>query len=82
MDPEDFKNLENLVVGKKQTKRLLMQSKISKVYIAADADVHSIDDVVALCQEKKIPLVYVDKKKELGRMCQIDVNAAVVAVLI
>ncbi len=70
----------HLVVGVRQSMRLLSAGGASKVYVARDADPHVTMPVVALCDDTGIDVEYVDSKKILGKMCKIDVDASVVAV--
>ncbi len=70
-----------IVIGKKQTLRFLSKDEVSKVFISKDADVHVTKEIIDICQEKSIEIIYFDNMKELGRACNIDVNAAAAAVL-
>jgi large subunit ribosomal protein L7A len=76
-------NIENnkIVIGKKQTLRVLLKEEVVKVYISRDADFHVTEPIVQVCKDKVIEIVYFDNMKELGRACGIDVNAAAAAVL-
>ncbi|HBB28432.1 MAG TPA: 50S ribosomal protein L7ae-like protein [Clostridiales bacterium] len=69
------------VIGKKQTLRFLAKDEVSKVFISKDADVHVTKEIIDICKEKNIEIIYFDNMKELGRACNIDVNAAAAAVL-
>lgn len=87
---EDFPSLRNLqggftliqrfegkfAVGIKQTLKHLNNGEGGRVYIALNADKDLIEPVVKLAQEKSVEIVYVESKKELGRLCGIDVGAA------
>ncbi|HAE43541.1 MAG TPA: 50S ribosomal protein L7ae-like protein [Clostridiales bacterium] len=81
MELERLQSLDNLVVGKKQTKRFILKSMVDKVFVAMDAEREVTDEIIQLCNKEEIEIVYIDKMKELGEICNIDVNAAVVAVL-
>lgn len=72
---------EKKVVGTKQAERALNSDQVKLVYIAKDADYHVTDRLVDICKDKQIEVIYVDTMKELGKACQIDVNAATVALL-
>ena len=72
----------NKVVGAKQVKRALRDSKVNKVYIAQDAEVRVTSEIVQQCDEMHIPIVYVESMNQLGDACGIDINAAVAALLI
>lgn len=71
----------NKVVGTKQAARELKSDNVNKVYIAKDADTHIVKDIIDLCNEKEVDIIFVDTMKELGEACGIDVNAATVAIL-
>ncbi|HBH12971.1 MAG: hypothetical protein XD91_1148 [Clostridiales bacterium 38_11] len=81
MELERLQNLDNLVVGKKQTKRFILKTMVEKVFVAMDAEKGVTDEIIQLCNKEDIEIVYIDKMKNLGEICNIDVNAAVVAVL-
>ncbi|NLY44485.1 MAG: 50S ribosomal protein L7ae-like protein [Tissierella sp.] len=72
----------NKIVGAKQVKRALKESRVDKVYIAQDAEVRVISDIVQQCEEMHIPIVNVESMSKLGNACGIDINAAVAALLI
>lgn len=71
----------NKVIGKKQTMRLLLEDEVKTVYIARDADSSVTNEVIELCKNKGVEIVYIDKMRELGDICGIEVNAATAAVL-
>lgn len=74
-------NTDKKVVGTKQVKRALMSGKAKTVYIAKDADDRIKNEIATVCNEKQIPIVYVETMEELGKNCKIDVSAASAALL-
>ncbi len=68
-------------VGTKQAKRAVANDEANSVIIAKDADRHVITELINMCKEKNIEIIYVDNMKELGKACGIDVRAASVALL-
>lgn len=70
-----------LVIGKKQTLRFLLKNEVSKVFISRDADVHVVKEILSICKDKNIEIVYFENMKDLGKACNISVNAAAAAVL-
>lgn len=73
---------ENKVVGLKQTLRVLQQNKATKVFVASDIEEQVLRKIKAACLGKNVKLIMVRaNQKELGRMCRIDVGAAVVALV-
>lgn len=69
------------VVGTKQAKRAILNSEVQKMVIAKDADQRLINEIIQLCAENSIEVIYFDSKKELGKACGIDVSAASAAIL-
>ncbi|NMB07499.1 MAG: 50S ribosomal protein L7ae-like protein [Tissierellia bacterium] len=72
---------DNKIVGTKQVKRAINNSEAEIVYVAKDADKKIIDEIITICNEKEIEVIYVDTMEELGERCKIDVNAATAALL-
>ncbi|WDV45429.1 ribosomal L7Ae/L30e/S12e/Gadd45 family protein [Clostridiaceae bacterium M8S5] len=72
---------EKKVVGTKQAERALLSDQVKLVYIARDADSHVVNKLVDICKSKNIEVIYVNTMEELGKACEIDVNAASVALL-
>jgi large subunit ribosomal protein L7A len=70
------------VVGLKQTIRALYQGRVEKVYFAADIEEHLICRVAPICEEFGVPILPLKlSKKELGKLCRIEVGAAIVAIV-
>ncbi|NLY66904.1 MAG: 50S ribosomal protein L7ae-like protein [Tissierellia bacterium] len=72
---------EKRVVGTNQVKRALQKDKVKKVFIAKDAEKRIVKDIIDMCNEKGIEIVYVETMKKLGKQCNIDVSAASAALL-
>ncbi len=72
---------ERKVVGTKQAKRAVISDEVKCIYIAKDAEKHIINELVQMCNERNIRVIYVSTMKELGEACGIDVSAASVAIL-
>lgn len=68
-------------IGIKQSTRALMEDKAVKLFIAKDADPHVVRRIIALAEEKQVPVVYVETMSELGAACHIDVGAATAVVI-
>jgi large subunit ribosomal protein L7A len=70
------------IVGLKQTLRAIQQDKIREVYIANDIEDHIVRKITDSCREKGIPLIPAGvNQKELGRLCKIEVGAAMVGII-
>ena len=77
-----IKETKNKIIGLKQTLRAVQQDKIKQVYIAADIEDHIIRKINEACDEKQIPIIALNlPQKELGRLCQIEVGASIVAIM-
>ncbi|GFN37028.1 ribosomal L7Ae/L30e/S12e/Gadd45 family protein [Tepidimicrobium xylanilyticum] len=74
-------NTDKKVVGTKQVKRALLNGKAKTVYLAKDADSKIQNEIITACEEKKVPIIYVETMEELGKSCKIEVNAASAALL-
>lgn len=78
---EIIKENKAKIIGLKQTLRAIQQDKVARVFIADDVDDHIANKIGEACEDKKIPIVTLElSQKELGRICQIEVGAAVVAI--
>lgn len=69
------------VVGTKQTLKYLEKNKVSVLYIAKDADSWIVDKVKILTLDHDVEIVEIETMKELGKMCNIDIKAAVAAII-
>lgn len=81
MPYERVKQLQSrIIIGTKQTIKAMKNDEVQEVFVAMDADDRVTADVRQLAEDLEIPCTEVDSKKELGKACAIDVNAAAVAV--
>ncbi|NLM35323.1 MAG: 50S ribosomal protein L7ae-like protein [Clostridiales bacterium] len=69
------------VIGIKQTGKSLRNGFGKTLYVAKDSDEHLINPLIKLAEELKVEIIYVNTMKELGRLCGIDVGAAVALIL-
>lgn len=82
VDLNQIKNSKEKVVGLKQTLRAVQQGRVKTVCVANDVEDYVLRKITELCRSNQIPLVPLElNQKELGRICQIEVGAAVVALL-
>jgi len=70
-----------MVVGTNQVKRALKNDMVEKVFVAKDAERRVVNEIIEICNEKGIEIVYVETMKKLGQQCNIDVKAASAALL-
>ncbi|TSB44882.1 50S ribosomal protein L7ae-like protein [Alkalicoccobacillus porphyridii] len=66
-------------IGLKQTLKALDEDLVSELVVASDAETRVVSQAEQKAQAKRIPIVYVDSMRELGKACGIDVGAATVA---
>lgn len=69
------------VVGLKQSLKMIKAQKVSKVYLASDADYYLSSKVSDECIETGTDMEVSYSMSELGKKCKIAVGAAVVAIL-
>ncbi|MCR3758023.1 ribosomal L7Ae/L30e/S12e/Gadd45 family protein [Clostridium felsineum] len=72
---------KNRVVGMKQSLKAINEGKAELVYIAKDAENELFQTVEKLAKEHSLQIVYIDTMKELGKLCNIDVEASTAVVL-
>ena len=80
------KTLKNLsaykkAIGAKQTIRALEKEIVLKVFLGNDADEHVILPIVKLCESKKVEIDKSFTMVELGKLCEIQVGAAAIAII-
>ncbi len=78
----DTEHKKKLVVGVKQTMRMLEKGMVSNIYVAEDADFFVTRTVIEAATAADIPIIPVESKKELGRMCGIEIGTATAGTLI
>lgn len=77
---EDLKTGKRLV-GLKQSTRAVSEGKAVAAFVACDAQDAVKEPFVALCKQQGVCVEWVDTMAHLGRVCGIELGAAV-AVLI
>lgn len=70
-----------MVVGRKQTLRMIEQGRVSQIFVAKDADFYVTRHVIDAAASDDIPVKYVESMKQLGHMCGIDIGAAVAGLM-
>lgn len=82
IDLNQVKNVKEKIIGLKQTLRAVQQDRIKTVCVANDLEEYVLNKVAEQCLERAVPLIRLPYgQKELGRACNIEVGAAVVALL-
>lgn len=70
-----------LRIGTKQTTRAVELGEAAKVFVARDADPKLTAKIVQLARRMDVEVVFVETMKQLGRACDIEVGAAMAAVV-
>jgi large subunit ribosomal protein L7A len=73
----EIRQENSMVVGIKQTLRMVERDCISELFIAKDADFYVTKPILEVARENRVPIRYVESKKKLGHLCGIDIGAAV-----
>lgn len=71
----------DICVGVKQSKKALEEGRISKAYIADDADPHVTEPFAVACSVAGVEIIKTPSMEKLGHAAGIDVGAAIVSVL-
>ena len=66
-------------VGIKQVLKAAKAGEIKKVFIGKDAERRVVNDLIKICKEKHIEIIYIKTMSELGKLAGIEVEAAVAA---
>ncbi len=69
--------LPMLVAGLAQSKKLIKGGTALSAFIAKDADAKIIHQMAELCRANEVPFDNSMTKREIGTMCEIDVDCAV-----
>ena len=80
MSYDKVEKAASITVGTKHTIRAIEKGQMSQVVVAEDADDRVIGKILSLCKEYEIPVSYVDSMRHLGKVCGIEVSAAVVGI--
>ena len=81
MSYEKVSQAKEVIVGTKQTVKALKNGRVKEVFVAKDADLNVIQQVVHTAAELQTPIYYVDSMKKLGKACNIEVGASAVAII-
>lgn len=81
MSIKQLQEADHTVVGTKQTIRAVESGQALKVFLAEDVDSSLWLEINQLCEEYQVPVESVSTMAELGRTVDIEVKAAVAAML-
>ncbi|MHB1610119.1 MAG: ribosomal L7Ae/L30e/S12e/Gadd45 family protein [Sulfobacillus sp.] len=82
METDPLRDPRQRVVGTRETLKKIGQNSVVRVYVAKDSDARLVQEVLTVCQARRVPLYYIDSMAELGRLCGIEVAAACAAVIV
>ncbi|HRX42950.1 MAG TPA: ribosomal L7Ae/L30e/S12e/Gadd45 family protein [Clostridia bacterium] len=69
--------VDDLIVGIRQTRKLLHKGEASEIMIAMDADAGITGPLREVCENQGIPVVEFPTMAELGKYCGIEIGASV-----
>ena len=72
----EIEHQKKMVVGIKQTMRMIERGMVKNIYIAQDADFFVTRAIIEAALAANIPIISVESKKDLGRMCGIEIGTA------
>ena len=75
------KDINNIIVGSKQTLKAIQNNEVKKIFLAEDIDQPLKVKILKAVKNNNIPIEIFTSKSELGRVCGIDVSAATAALL-
>lgn len=78
----EIEHQKKMVVGIKQTMRMIERGMVKNIYIAQDADFFVTRAIIEAALAANIPIISVESKKDLGRMCGIEIGTATAGTLI
>ena len=70
-----------VIVGAKQIRKAINSRRVSRVFLAKNADFVLTEALEDLCLQNHIPCVWVPSMIQLGQACGIEVGAAAAAIV-
>lgn len=81
LDLKAFEDDSNFKVGYKECLKALKEGVVKTLVIAMNADKFVLRKPIELANISEIDVEYVDTKEELGKICNIDVGAAIAVII-
>src|SRR5699024_2128590 len=69
-----------MIIGTRQRVKAMNNHEVEEAFIAADVDAFISNQLIEAAKQWDIPYTMVDSKRKLGKTCNIDVGASVVAI--
>jgi len=80
-DYEVFDDRQRYKIGLKESVKALKAGKVKTLFIAKDADGFVLRRPIKLAKENNIEIIEVPSKEALGKLCKIDISAAIAVVI-
>lgn len=68
------------IVGEREVRRTLQARRLKKLFVAQDADLGRIKDILKDAEDQGISVEWVEEKIRLGRACAISRGASVAGI--
>ena len=78
---EELRVSSNKVAGRNNVLKALKNGSAKRVYLAKDIDNFLSQTIVNNAQENNVPIVFVETRNELSKLCNISVKTATAAIL-
>lgn len=72
---------DKLIIGIKQTKKVIANGVVKELYVAEDCDPMISDSLIEAANKSGIKVLYIPTMRALGSMCSISVGASCAAIL-
>lgn len=81
MSLDDCIKEKRLQIGLKQSTKAVADGAAERLIVAKDADQYVTRGILALAEEKQVPVEWYESMKLLGKACGIDVGAATAVII-
>lgn len=78
---EELRQAPARTVGTKQTLRAVERGQAKVVFVAKDAEIHVLRQLLILCRQRGIVVHEIETMAALGRSCGVEIGAASAAIL-
>lgn len=80
-DTKVFNEKNRYKIGLKQSLKALKANDVEKMFVAKNADAFVLRQPLNLAKKNNVPVIEIETKEELGRLCKIDISAAIAVVI-
>lgn len=77
----EIKASDSVVIGLKQSLKMLEANKVKAAYMAEDVDYPIASRLMDACRKSGVEVNRVESKARLGKECHLDVAASIVCIL-